>query len=78
VGFNSGPAHLAAAAGAPALILFRPDDRVEAEIRKWLPVSDRVRALTPPRMPDDEAWSAFFDRAAQAAAGLTDSAGGPA
>ena len=78
VGFNSGPAHLATAAGAPALILFRPDDRVEAEIRKWLPVSDRVRALVPPRMPDDDAWSAFFERATLAAAGLTEPAGGPA
>lgn len=71
VGFNSGPAHLAVAAGAPALILYRPDDRVEAEIRKWLPVSERVRPLVPPRSQEEEAWSAFFEEAATAAAALS-------
>lgn len=47
VGFNSGPAHLAAAAGTPARILFKPGPGMEAEIRKWLPMNAGAEALRP-------------------------------
>jgi heptosyltransferase-2 len=47
VGFNSGPAHLAAAAGTPARIVFKPGPGMEAEIRKWLPLNADARALRP-------------------------------
>lgn len=48
IGFNSGPAHLAAAVGTPARILFRPGPGAEREAAKWLPVSLSARPLVPP------------------------------
>jgi heptosyltransferase II len=62
VGFNSGPAHLAAAVHTPSLIIFRPDARVQQEIHKWLPPSETSQPLIPPAA-DDTTWSGFLERA---------------
>lgn len=67
IGFNSGPTHIAAAVGTPALVLFRPDARVHDEIRKWLPVSPVARPLIPPAAQDEQAWAEFFAAARRAA-----------
>lgn len=63
VGMNSGPAHLAAAVGTPALVVFRPGPGRDAEIAKWLPPTERARALKPPdpRLSGD--WHHFLDEA---------------
>jgi ADP-heptose:LPS heptosyltransferase len=65
LGFNSGPAHIAAAVVLPELVLFQPDERTAAEITKWLPPSDLTRALVPPVSPQESAWSAFISAAEQ-------------
>lgn len=70
IGFNSGPAHLAAASGIPALVIFRPEPRVHTEIRKWLPVSPAARALIPPAAPDADAWTDFITAARRTAADI--------
>jgi GT2 family glycosyltransferase len=44
LGMNSGPAHLAAAVGTPATILFRPGPGADAEIDKWRPERADARA----------------------------------
>jgi heptosyltransferase-2 len=61
LGFNSGPAHLAAAMKTPSIILFRGDANSEHEIRKWLPPSNASRALIPPRPAESAAWNSFLD-----------------
>jgi heptosyltransferase-2 len=67
VGLNSGPAHLAAAVGTPALVVFRPGPGAALEVAKWLPPTPRARALVPPT-PDTEAeWAAFLEAAARTA-----------
>ncbi|TPW08177.1 MAG: heptosyltransferase II, partial [bacterium] len=48
VGMNSGPAHLAAAVGTPALILFRPGSGAAAEVAKWRPESPTAEARIVP------------------------------
>ncbi|MBU0509656.1 hypothetical protein KKH27_12585 [bacterium] len=63
VGFNSGPAHIAAASGALCLILFRPDAQVHREIHKWLPPSPLAHPLIPPASQDDAAWNVFYGNA---------------
>jgi ADP-heptose:LPS heptosyltransferase len=59
-GFNSGPAHLAAGTNTPSIILFRPDDRVDAEIRKWRPPSDLSIPMIPPKANNSAAWNGFL------------------
>ncbi|MCX6600164.1 MAG: glycosyltransferase family 9 protein [bacterium] len=63
VGFNSGPAHMAAAVHVPTVILYRPDAEVVSEIRKWCPPGDRVHPLVPPAANDDTEWSEFLGAA---------------
>jgi ADP-heptose:LPS heptosyltransferase len=63
VGFNSGPAHMAAAVHVPTVILYRPDAEVENEIRKWCPPGARVHPLVPPAGNDDIEWSEFLGAA---------------
>jgi heptosyltransferase II len=70
VGFNSGPAHLAAAIGIPELIFFRSDHRTEKEIRKWLPPSECALPMVPPTEATNAVWTAFSANVAQAAAKL--------
>jgi ADP-heptose:LPS heptosyltransferase len=77
VGFNSGPAHLAAAAGTRTLILFRPGPGSEAEIRKWLPLDAGARALTPPAGVAEAAWTEFFETTAALEAREASPAGAP-
>ena len=60
VGFNSGPAHMAAAVRTPELIIYRPDRNVAAEITKWCPPSDTAIPLVPPPPHDEEGWSEFL------------------
>ncbi|HEY3296286.1 MAG TPA: glycosyltransferase family 9 protein [bacterium] len=61
IGFNSGPAHIAAAVRVPEIIFFRPDARVAAEVRKWCPPSPLAHPLVPPASPDDDkAWAALI------------------
>lgn len=48
LGFNSGPAHLAAAVGTSAHILFKPGPGAEREVAKWLPATPAAHALVPP------------------------------
>jgi heptosyltransferase-2 len=62
VGFNSGPAHIAAAVRVPSAILFRPDAGVENEILKWCPPGERVCPLVPPAGSKDADWSEFLRR----------------
>jgi len=45
LGMNSGPAHLAAAVGTPATILFRSGPGADAEIAKWRPERADARAV---------------------------------
>lgn len=59
VGFDSGPAHLAIAAGTRSLILYRSGKRVQEQIRKWRPPSPLAFPLIPPGTPDDKSWSEF-------------------
>ena len=59
VGFSSGPAHLAAAAGIPTHVIFRPGLHADEEIRKWLPPSVLTRALVPPAADDARGWEVF-------------------
>ncbi|RPH92894.1 lipopolysaccharide heptosyltransferase family protein [candidate division KSB1 bacterium] len=60
IGFNSGPAHLAAASGCPVVMIFRPDEHVSAEIRKWIPPGEAVHAVVPPASDHDNEWLQFF------------------
>jgi ADP-heptose:LPS heptosyltransferase len=69
VGFSSGPAHVAAAAGIPTWVVFEPGGRVADEIHKWLPPADAAHALVPPTAGDDRAWDAFCASARAAAVG---------
>jgi ADP-heptose:LPS heptosyltransferase len=71
VGFNSGPAHLAAAVGIPELIFFRPDHHTEKEIRKWLPPSECAMPFVPPTGEDETAWAAFTTNVLRVADELT-------
>ncbi len=61
IGFNSGPAHLAAAVGTPEVVFFRRDENTEHELRKWAPVSPHSRVLVPPSESDRPAWPGFLD-----------------
>jgi ADP-heptose:LPS heptosyltransferase len=60
VGFNSGPAHMAAAVLVPTTILYKPGAGAENEIRKWCPPGDGVYPLIPPSGNDEMEWSEFF------------------
>jgi ADP-heptose:LPS heptosyltransferase len=60
VGFNSGPAHIAASVRTPELIFFRPDRNVANEIRKWCPPFDNALPLVPPPPKDEESWTEFL------------------
>jgi ADP-heptose:LPS heptosyltransferase len=61
IGFDSGPAHIAAATATPVLILFGPGPGAHQQIRKWWPPGERVQPLVPPDSADDAAWRAFLD-----------------
>lgn len=61
LGFNSGPAHLAAAVGTPAHILFRPGAGVEREITRWLPLHPLARPLRPPDTGEETALEEWVD-----------------
>lgn len=64
LGFNSGPAHLAAAVNTPGRIVFRPGTGAAREIAKWLPVYGSARPLLPPDSNDPAellAWSEQVD-----------------
>jgi len=67
LGFNSGPAHLAAAVCCPSLVVFKPDARVSEEIRKWLPPSESARAIVPPETDGDDAWDGFCNETTRTA-----------
>ncbi len=67
VGFNSGPAHMAAAVGTPARIVFRPGPEAQREITKWLPVTAAAQALVPPDAGDAAALDAWIADAAATA-----------
>ena len=71
VGFNSGPAHLAAAVGTPEVVFFRRNQDSEHELRKWAPVSPLARAFVPPMASDDPAWPEFLDTVVREARMLT-------
>lgn len=60
IGFNSGPAHIAAASGVPTRILYEPNPSVHDEIRKWCPPGTDVRALIPPASAELAAWNEFL------------------
>jgi len=62
VGFNSGPAHIAAAVGTPEVVFFRPDANTESEILKWSPVSNCSRTFVPPTSSADQDWAALMER----------------
>jgi len=62
VGFNSGPAHIAAAVGTPELVFFRSDKNTESEILKWSPISNCSRTFVPPRSSADQEWAEFMER----------------
>lgn len=70
VGMNSGPAHLAAATGTPALVVFRPGPGRAAEIAKWRPPTPRARALEPPESTSGDDWHRFLDTVERAAGDL--------
>ena len=59
IGLSSGPAHMAAAAGTPALVVLRPDTASYSERVKWLPVGDDVIALAvePHLLAGNQDWS---------------------
>lgn len=63
IGFNSGPAHIAAASGVPTRILYEPNPSVHDEIRKWCPPGTDVRALIPPVSDELAAWTEFLKTA---------------
>jgi len=69
VGNDSGPSHLAAAAGAPTLALYGPTDPAV-----WSPVGPRVRTL---RARGGAVASLRIDDVLESAAGLTSEASGP-
>ena len=70
IGFNSGPAHIAAAVKTPELIFFRPDKNAEQEIHKWSPISEQAISLIPPSTNSDAEWMAFAEKAKQSALNL--------
>jgi ADP-heptose:LPS heptosyltransferase len=71
VGFNSGPAHIAAAAAVPSLVVFRPGENVQREIRKWLPPISHAKPVIPPSgTPDEKGWQDFYTGAKCAASEL--------
>lgn len=67
VGFDSGPAHIAAATATPALVIFKPDSRVQSEIRKWCPPGENVWPLIPPTSNDETEWMKFASDAERTA-----------
>ncbi len=63
IGFNSGPAHIAAGVGTKGIVIYRPDTNVSNEIRKWRPLSEDFTPLIAPDSSDDAEWKSFFDDA---------------
>lgn len=51
VGFDTGPTHLAAQSGLPALALFGPTDPA-----RWSPIGPLVRVIAPTRCTPDMSW----------------------
>jgi ADP-heptose:LPS heptosyltransferase len=60
IGFNSGPAHVAAGVNTPGMVFYRPDANVYSEIRKWKPLNDRMLPLIPPSPTSEEEWRKFI------------------
>ena len=48
-GTDSGPAHLADAAGTPGAIIYAPHRGLALQLKKWKPLGDRYLAFTPAR-----------------------------
>jgi ADP-heptose:LPS heptosyltransferase len=65
IGFNSGPAHVAAGTNTPGVVFYRPDENTDNEIRKWKPLSDRLVPLVPPSSSSEPEWSEFLDKTRQ-------------
>ena len=63
VGFNSGPAHVAAAVGTPAVVFYKPGPSARHEIRKWAPVGIQTATLVPPEGVQESDWDAFVSDA---------------
>ncbi len=63
VGFNSGPAHIAAATATPSLVLFRPDANAEVELRKWSPVGEYSLSVIAPSVDDPANFEQFVQSA---------------
>ncbi|RQV94852.1 lipopolysaccharide heptosyltransferase family protein [bacterium] len=61
IGFNSGPAHIAAGVRTPGIVIYRPDLNVENEIRKWRPLFEKLTPVIPPAADDDSAWREFIN-----------------
>lgn len=60
VGMNSGPAHIAAAAGVNGVVFYKPDSNVEREMTKWKPASSVLKQKIVPDSVDDVVWSVFL------------------
>lgn len=63
IGFNSGPAHIAAALDTPARIVFRPGPGSGDEIAKWLPLHLLARPLVPPESADPGVLATWLETA---------------
>lgn len=59
-GFNSGPAHLAAACQRPGLVIF-PEDVYRKDGVRWRPLCDQLRVLSAPRDLSDAQWREWVD-----------------
>lgn len=70
VGFNSGPAHIAAGVATPGVVIYRPDSGTENEIRKWRPLYDKLIPVVPPREQQEAEWSSFIEEARSKIAGF--------
>jgi len=80
VGTDSGPAHLADAAGTPGAVIYAPHRRLDRQLKKWKPGGERFLAFTPdrdcadcerhPRPLEDQQTCAASVSLEQVAAGL--------
>lgn len=59
-GFNSGPAHLAAACGKPGLVIF-PDDVYRKDGVRWRPLHDPLRVLSADRNLSETQWREWIE-----------------
>lgn len=47
IGTDSGPLHLAAAVGTPAVCIYSPDIKLKYHLRKWQPLAAKFKAVVP-------------------------------